>query len=552
MLSFSVVINTLNRGNLLQKTLESFRWLKYEGDFEVVVVNGPSTDNSDEIISSWLPHIRVGKCNAANISVSRNIGICMARGDIVAFIDDDAIPEPEWLTQLAAAYDRDEIGGAGGVVYDQSGRTCQFEYSTADRLGNVNWAAGGSAEHLCFPGSFEFPYLQGTNASFRRSALLEIGGFDEEFEYYLDETEVCCRLVDAGYIIRQLDNAFVHHKIAPSHLRDERKITRCRYPSLKNKLYFSLKHAQPSFSIPEILKDGEKFRETSADDMEYHIAEGRIPASERDRFSKDAKLAWEHGLERGLSDFRELINPAKLEKYRGSFQSFSAAAGSSSKSIVLVFRDFPSDQSRHDAAFNRNLAEPLASEGNIVHVITQCSDINRVDFENGVWVHRILPRKIELSPEAAKRRIPPQIWNWSAAALNEARRIAAHRTIDVIEAPIWENQGAAFLFDGRWPLVSILQNTLHSQLNSGRESRKDDHWIQSFAIPMLAMEKELMARSDAVRAVSSVINRDIKNSSCFALDKDRLFVESPVSEQVAGKSSELYRLAGENFGRRQD
>ena len=41
MLSFSIVINTLNRGEMLRKTLEAFRWLRYEGDFEVIVVNGP-------------------------------------------------------------------------------------------------------------------------------------------------------------------------------------------------------------------------------------------------------------------------------------------------------------------------------------------------------------------------------------------------------------------------------------------------------------------------------------------------------------------------------
>ncbi|MDQ1833898.1 glycosyltransferase family 2 protein [Massilia scottii] len=56
------------------------------------------------MIASWLPRIRTARCDVANLSVSRNIGICMAAGDVVAFIDDDAIPEPEWLTELAAAY----------------------------------------------------------------------------------------------------------------------------------------------------------------------------------------------------------------------------------------------------------------------------------------------------------------------------------------------------------------------------------------------------------------------------------------------------------------
>ena len=56
--SFSIVINTLNRGAELQKTLDSLRWLKYSGQFEVVVVNGPSTDHSDDVIAAWSPGAR--------------------------------------------------------------------------------------------------------------------------------------------------------------------------------------------------------------------------------------------------------------------------------------------------------------------------------------------------------------------------------------------------------------------------------------------------------------------------------------------------------------
>ena len=163
----------------------------------------------------------------------------MAAGEYVAFIDDDALPEAEWLSDLERGYDGDKVGGSGGRVYDYTGRRFQYGYAVADRLGNAEWDLAAPAEEFNFPLSDKFPYLQGTNASFRRRALLEIGGFDEEFEYYLDETDVCCRLLDAGYQLRQLSNGFVHHKMLPSDLRNRHRVIQNRFPVVKNKIYFS-------------------------------------------------------------------------------------------------------------------------------------------------------------------------------------------------------------------------------------------------------------------------------------------------------------------------
>src|SRR5450759_4659970 len=123
--TISVVINTFSRGSSLSQTLNSFRWQTYRGRFEIIVVNGPSTDDSQKVIENWTPKIRAGQCPLPKLSMSRNIGICMADGDIVAFIDDDGIPEPEWLEQIAAAYDRPEVGGAGGRVFDHTGYNFQ-------------------------------------------------------------------------------------------------------------------------------------------------------------------------------------------------------------------------------------------------------------------------------------------------------------------------------------------------------------------------------------------------------------------------------------------
>src|SRR5580704_1533619 len=133
-LSVSIVINTYNRAASLATTLRSLRRLNYPR-FEVIVVNGPSTDNTLDALKSHADSIRVGTCSDRNLSISRNVGIEMARGDLVAFLDDDAVPAENWLNDAADAFDCDEVGGVGGFVYDHTGYNLQYRYSVSNRLG---------------------------------------------------------------------------------------------------------------------------------------------------------------------------------------------------------------------------------------------------------------------------------------------------------------------------------------------------------------------------------------------------------------------------------
>ena len=91
----SVVINTYNRGPSLRATLRALKHQTYDA-FEVVVVNGPSLDNTQAVLDEFAGLVRVENCPEVHLSKSRNIGIAAASGEVVAFIDDDAIPEPRY------------------------------------------------------------------------------------------------------------------------------------------------------------------------------------------------------------------------------------------------------------------------------------------------------------------------------------------------------------------------------------------------------------------------------------------------------------------------
>ena len=102
------------------------------------------------------------------------------------------------------------------------------------------------------PGADPFLTMIGVNSSFRRDVLVEVGGFDEEYEYYLDETDVCARVNDLGYAIRFCDRGVVHHYVLPSHIRDAQERVRNLYPFIKNKTYFAWKFGRSYYSDSQI------------------------------------------------------------------------------------------------------------------------------------------------------------------------------------------------------------------------------------------------------------------------------------------------------------
>lgn len=504
----SVVINTLNRAEILGKVLRSFLWQQYPGEFELIVVNGPSTDQTEAVLAEWAGKIRVGHCSDANLSMSRNVGINMALGEWVVFIDDDAFPEPEWLSHLMQNVDGDEVAAVTGLIYNHTGREIEYRHIVLNRFCEADYKSTHNSESRCFPKSFQITSVKGGNTAFRKSMLVSIGGFDEEIEYYAEETDVCFRLIDAGFVIRSIEGAYVHHKCAPSNVRDNSRILKRWYPILKNRVYFSLKQGHDFATESEIMARCSKFYQEHREAVNWHIKNGRLTSSDLARFESEALLAQEVGLARG----RERIwKHMRQICCTDNFLPFRTLHSVDSLSIVLVSQYYLPEHDGGIPTFTRDLAESLSSLGHIVHVIAQSPDIDRVDFENGVWVHRLLSRESVRSDEAIRAAIPERIWNWSATALDEVRRISRFRTVDVVEAPIWDCQGAAFLFDGTWPLITSLHTTLRFWMDSNPMYANDSGWMRDFGSPMLALEQRLMESSVAVRANSAAIMTAIES-----------------------------------------
>ncbi len=520
--TFSIVICTDGRAAALATTLQSLRHLDAP-PFEVVVVRGPTEDGIEDVLASWRGQVKVARNPERNLSIARNLGIAAAAGDVVAFLDDDAIPEPEWLGELAAAYGDPAVGGAGGFVLNPDGITYQYRYGVVDRLGRADLSWSRAAPELCFPFTASFPHPLGANSSFRRAALIELGGFDEEFEYYLDETDMTARLVDAGWKMAQIGGAHVHHKYMASANRNEARVLTHWYAIIKNHIYFGLRHGLAYHSLNSVIVAAQSFIGRMYNDLDWAIGAGKLTERDRARFWTEVDEAWRDGLARGLAGRARLPSAAALSSPEPFLPFQIIEPAGRRRCFCLLSQDYPPGLVGGIGRYTHTLARGLAALGHQVHVLTRSKAGESVDFEEGVWVHRLLPATEDES-RAAQWDVPLHIGAHSQRMRREVDAIGARRRVDAVYAPVWDCEGMAFLNKGGPPFVVSLQTTLHFWLESKPEAWTDPAFARDFIQPMLAMEGRLMKEADGVHAISSAIAREIERAYPLTFSLERLNV----------------------------
>jgi len=235
----SIVVCTFNRVDWLPKCLASLL-AQDPRPHEIIVVDGPSADGTRELLEGMeregLVQL-IEQRSLDGISAARNLGLAAATGDIVCFIDDDAIAEPGWLRAVLDGYVDDGVGGVGGPVHHMNGQLCMGRNAVSTE---GMWFDESRHEPLdgCFP------VMVGCNMSFRRQALIDAGGFDPYFRYHQDETDACLGVLRLGYRIRYEEKAVVRHEWCEGSYRKDmlRWYIRLRYLWGRNNSYLVRKH----------------------------------------------------------------------------------------------------------------------------------------------------------------------------------------------------------------------------------------------------------------------------------------------------------------------
>ena len=194
----SVVCCSYNGSRFIGDCLEALAVQDYP-DYEVIVIDDGSTDDTAGIAARY--DVRLISQENKGLSAARNEGMRLATGQITAYIDDDAYPDPDWLRYIAWVYLRGGHDGAGGPNLPPPGD---------GEMAQLVALAPGGPNHVLLTDTVA-EHVPGCNSTYRTEALRAIGGYDTRYRTAGDDVDVGWRIQEHGGTIGFSAGAMVWH-----------------------------------------------------------------------------------------------------------------------------------------------------------------------------------------------------------------------------------------------------------------------------------------------------------------------------------------------------
>lgn len=403
----SVVVVSRGRPDSLCLCLSGLSRLFYPA-YEIIVVADPDGIAAARQLE-FAGDLRLIPFDQANIAAARNMGICAAGGEVVAFIDDDAVPEPTWLDHLIAPFATPEVMATGGFVIGRNGISWQWKARWVNPGGQAApLDVDETAPSILRPSPGRAIKTEGTNMAVRRWVLKKLNGFDEDFRFYMDETDLNMRLAAMGYDTAIVPDAVVHHAYAPSPRRQRNRAVLDLVDVGRSSVLFWRKHATP--------QDWPHY--------ETHLRQEqrkRVITQMRDGLLETgAARAALRSLERGLHEGRSapLSVPTQISRRDAGFHRFPTRATGQGRALVTRPLGLSATLQK---------ANDLADQGHTVSVFcfSATAAFHSVRYlAPGIWLQRG-----GLWGKSARRQPLFRLWRRKTRLRQEQCRVAAYRGV---------------------------------------------------------------------------------------------------------------------------
>jgi glucosyl-dolichyl phosphate glucuronosyltransferase len=221
-MDISIIICTYNRSNTLNKVLECVQGLTGSPDitWETLVVDNNSTDETKSTVERF---VGCGKGNIKYIFEGRqgkpyalNTGIAAAKGDILAFTDDDVLIDPDWLLNIKKTFDHHDCVGVGGKIIPVFSDKKPSWLTTDTPMPFLNVL--GSFDHGEECCVLNVP-TNGANMAFKKEIFIKHGTFQLDLVPRGEDTEISLRFLAMGEKLMYAPDAIIYHRVQKEKLK---------------------------------------------------------------------------------------------------------------------------------------------------------------------------------------------------------------------------------------------------------------------------------------------------------------------------------------------
>ncbi|MGE5307958.1 MAG: radical SAM protein [Deltaproteobacteria bacterium] len=207
----SIIVVNYNGKRFLQDCLRSLLAQNYGGGIEILLVDNGSTDGSVELVRSDFPSVQVLIHPENNYVKANNFAVSRAKGELIAFVNNDIVAGPDWLAPLVRCLlDDKALGGAGSKILFMDGRIQSLGLQEIPGFYFVD-RERGAEDTGTFTGVLETGALCGCAALYRRSCLDAVGPLDEDFVMFVEDVDLGLRCAQKGWKLAVCADSVIRH-----------------------------------------------------------------------------------------------------------------------------------------------------------------------------------------------------------------------------------------------------------------------------------------------------------------------------------------------------